>query len=361
VQTAFARPAVAVAQVESTGQLPAPRRTEEGRRLSTDQRWLQPAALFILLAITLVSVVRHDHTYGVMPYTQNFSWPEVTAHETLAQRFIDMIPASASVSAQSSLVPHLSDRTNIYLFPYADDRADYDFLDVTSDNYPYGPLDYRTVVRQLLLQGKYGLVAAEDGYLLLKRGLPGPGISSASPASSGPNALPNLPEAFCSFTQVAPQADTTPVQVDFASRSPDGASGTVSLVGFEVKRPGTLLQVVTYWKVDQGVIPPLRLYTSLLNSANQEIFGSDSFMQSFWCPSSTWQPGTIVQVQTDMLYIGNLPGGLSHLTLSLLPYEATSGTINTSNQGLSPRIVQAPAAVTAVQGRNLLQLQTFTL
>jgi hypothetical protein len=324
-------------------------------------RWLQPVALFLLLALTLLGVLRHDKTYGVMPYSQDFLWPQVTTHNQMAQRFIDMIPASASVSAQSSLVPHLSKRANIYLFPYADDQADYDFLDVTSDNYPYAPVDYRNVVRTLLLQGHYGIAASGDGYMLLKRGLPAPGLSPVSPAADGMNALPNLPQEFCSFTRVAPQANTTPVQVDFAPQVPGRETGTLSLVGFQVNRPGAFLQVVTYWKVSQGFIPPLHIYTSILNSANQEVFGTDNFAGSFWCPSSTWEPGTFIQMRTDMLYIGDVPRGLSHLALSLLPYSSTSGTISSSNQGVALHIVQAPETVSAVQGRNLLQLQMFTL
>ncbi|HEX7734372.1 MAG TPA: DUF2079 domain-containing protein [Ktedonobacteraceae bacterium] len=330
-------------------------------RASANPRWLQPVVLFLLLALTLLGVLRHDRTYGVMPYSQNFLWPQVTTHDQMAQRFIDMIPSSASVSAQSSLVPHLSKRANIYLFPYADDQADYDFLDVTSDNYPFAPADYRNVVRTLLLHGQYGIAASGDGYLLLKRGLSGPGLSPVSPATDGVNALPNLPQEFCSFTRVEPQAGTTPVHVDFMPQVPGRATGTVSLVGFQVNRPGAFLQVVTYWKVSAGFIPPLHLYTSVLNSNSQEVFGTDNFVGSFWCPSSTWETGTIVQMRTDMLYIGDVPRGLSHLALSLLPYSSTSGTINSSNQGIVLHIVQAPETVSAVQGRNLLQLQTFTL
>lgn len=338
----------------------AARGIARGVNALTNARWLQPASLFVLLIFTLVGVLRHDQTYGVMPYSQDFIWPQVTAHDALAQRFIDLIPATASVSAQSSLVPHLSKRTSIYLFPYADEQADYDFLDVTSDDYPYAPIDYRNTVRELLLHGDYGIVASGDGYLLLKRGLPGPGLAPLSPASDGANALPALPSAFCSFTQVAPQTGTTPVQVDFLPQSSQGTAGTISLVGFQVNRPGAFLQVVTYWRVSQGVIPPLHLEVSLLNSAQQEVFTTDNFTGAFWCPSSTWQPGTIVQMRTDLMYIGNVPGGLSHLALSLLPYSTTSGTISSDNQGLPLHIVQAPASVAVVQGRNLLQLQTFT-
>lgn len=328
------------------------------KRDDTVPRWLQPATLFVLLLFTIVGVLRHDQTYGVLPYSQNFIWPRTTAHTDLAQHFIDMIPPTASVSAQSSLVPHLSGRAQIYLFPYADDQADYIFLDVTSDTYPYLGSDYRTVVRKLLLQGHYGILAADDGYLLLKRGLPPPGPAPQSLADNGSDIVPSLPRNFCSFTRGALSPAATPLQVDFHSNEPE--MGTVSLVGFQVYRPGASLQVTTYWKVSQGTIPPLRIDIALLNGAGREVFSSDSFDGAFWCPSYTWEAGTIVQMQSDLFYIGNVPRGPSRLTLALLPSGTASGTINSSNRGLSPQIVRAPATVMIVQGRNLLQLQAFT-
>jgi uncharacterized membrane protein len=359
VRTEFAQ--AAAARSLAADAISEPLRPVPSVRSNAAPRWLQPAALLVLLAFTLVGVLRHDKTYGVMPYSQDFIWPQVTTHDEMARQFIDMIPAAASVSAQSSLVPHLSKRASVYLFPYADTQADYDFLDVTSDPYPYAPMDYRSVVRTLLLQGHYGIVASGDGYLLLKRGLPGPGLSPLSPATSGANALPDLPQDFCSFTRVAPQSGTTPLQVDFTAPASASPPGTVSLVGFQVNRPGAFLQVVTYWRVNQGVVPPLRIHASLLNNNGQEVFSSEEFAGSFWCPSSTWQVGTIVQMRSDLLYIGDVPRGQSRLAISLLPYSATSGTISSSNQGLALHIVQAPADVDVVQGRNLLQLQTFTL
>jgi uncharacterized membrane protein len=355
-----AQPQMALAGAPlSSGPLPD---THEPRPFSTlrggNPRWLQPVALALLLAFSLVSVLRHDQTYGVMPISQNFIWPQVTAHNTLAQHFINMIPSDASVSAQSSLVPHLSQRANIYMFPYEDSSADYIFLDVTSDRYPYAPADYQAVVKNLLLQGNYGIFASGDGYLLLKHGLPAPGLAPQSPAVSGVNAVINFPQAFCSFVQLSPQAGTTPVQVNFL---PAQNSGAVSLVGFQVKRPGAFLQLISYWKVSSTGLPPLQPSISLLDSGGTSVFASSDFSGAAWCPNSTWQPGTIVQMSTSLLYIGDVPRGPVHLALALLPYGAASGTINGNGQALPLQIVQAPAMVTAVPGKNLLQLQTFTL
>jgi uncharacterized membrane protein len=320
-------------------------------------RWLQPIVLLLLLLSILGGVLRHDQTYGALPISQDYVWPVVTPHDVLAQRFIDLIPPTASVTAQSSLVPHISQREHIYLYPYGVGTADYIFLDVTSDAYPFAQVDYINSVKNLLLHGNYGIVAAQDGYLLLKRGLPAPGLSSQSPVSSGPAAQVNLPAAFCSFIQVPPQPGATPVQVNF--RLPGASGGTVKLVSFQVEQSGAFLQIVSYWSVSQASTPALSLETTLLNTAGSEVFQSSDVVGASWCPTNTWRPGAIIQMTTALLYIGNVPGGPVHVTLALLPNGTASTTM--SKEGLPFQIVQAPQAVTALPGKNLLQLQTFTV
>ena len=136
--------------------------------------FMKGGMLAVLLGLVLFSSVRSDFFYhGHMPFSQGFSWPTPSAHTALAQQFIDKIPTDMSVSAQSQLVPHLSHRSDIYLFPYAVDQAQYIFLDVTSDVYPYYSFhDYLQAVKNTLSSGQYGIIAAQDGYLLLGRGLP---------------------------------------------------------------------------------------------------------------------------------------------------------------------------------------------
>ena len=133
--------------------------------------------LALMLIYILFTVLHQDSTHSAMPFAQGFRWPHITAHTQLAQHFIDMIPPTASVSAQTRLVPHLSQRLNVYMFPYADDRANYILLDVTGDRYPYfNTQAYIREVKKVLQSGNYGILAARDGYLLLERGLPHPGV-----------------------------------------------------------------------------------------------------------------------------------------------------------------------------------------
>jgi uncharacterized membrane protein len=136
--------------------------------------------LVMLLSLTLVSSLHYDFTFhGNLPFSTNFIWPTVSPHVARVQRFVNIIPPDASVSAQSHIVPHISERRDIYLFPYARDSVEYIFLDTTGDVYPYYDSSaYESVVRMVLSSGQYGILASDDGLLLLKRGLPPPTTST---------------------------------------------------------------------------------------------------------------------------------------------------------------------------------------
>ena len=329
-------------------------------------RWIQSISLIVLIGFVLFNVVRQDTVYGALPFSRGFGWPHTTAHDALAQRFIDMIPASATVSAQSSLVPHISERPTIYLFPYGDDRADYIFLDVTSYTYPYEPLKYSSEVKRVLLSGNYGIVAAQDGYLLLKRGRPSPGISPFSPVQNGDDVIPDLPDDFCSFVRVTGEEVPHPLQVDFSPNG--GPSAGISLVGYSVAPPNSFpaatrfMQVTAFWKVNTSGPPPLRILALLFDNTGKEQFSSIDFPALSWCPTSTWSPGMVLRTASSNLYIGNVPNGLVHVAIALLPYASPSGTIGAVTDRLPYNIVSAPAGiVTPVKGANALQLGTFTI
>jgi uncharacterized membrane protein len=328
-------------------------------------RWIQSISLIVLIGFVLFNVIRQDTVYGALPFSRGFKWPHTTAHDALAQRFIDMIPATASVSAQTSLVPHISERSAVYLFPYGDDRANYIFLDVTSYTYPYESPNYRSEVKRVLLSGTYGIVAAQDGYILLKRGLPSPGISPFSPVQNGADVIPDLPDDFCSFVRVTQREVPHPLQVDFSSNG--GSSADISLVGYSVAPPNSFpvatrfMQVTTFWMVNTSSPPPLRILALLFDNNGKEQFSSIDFPALSWCPTSTWRPGMVLRTASSTLYIGNVPNGLAHVAIALLPYASPSGTIGAVTDRLPFHIVSAPGAVTPVKGTNALQLDSFTI
>jgi uncharacterized membrane protein len=329
------------------------------------ERWIRPASLVVLLGFVLFNVVSVDFTYGALPFSRGFGWPHVTAHDALAQRFIEMIPASASVSAQSTLVPHISERTNIYQFPYDDDNANYIFLDITSTTYPYQYNQYTTEVKRVLLDGRYGVVAAQDGYLLLKRGLPSPGISPYSPTQNGDEVIPDLPDSFCSFARVSPLEVTHALQVDFMPSNSSGAD--ISLVGYSVAPPTAFsivtpfMQMTAFWKVNTPNPPPLEILVLLIDKNGKEQFSSIDFPALAWCPTSTWKPGSVLRTTSDTLWIGNVPGGLAHVAIALLPAVSPFGTIRAVTDRLPLHIVNAPETVIPVNGTNAVQLDAFTI
>jgi hypothetical protein len=153
-------------------------------RLSSSQ--LIRISILALLSCYVVALVLHyDTPQNTMPFAGGYNWSAPTPHNALAQAFINQIPPTASVSAQSDLVPHISHRSQIYLFPFGDGvqtpvYADYVFLDTTSDIYPfYTYQDYQTELGKILQSGNYGILKQQDGYYLLKRGLPPPHTSPA--------------------------------------------------------------------------------------------------------------------------------------------------------------------------------------
>lgn len=137
---------------------------------------LRVGALTLLLCYIVVCVsisTRKYDTYSAMFYTRGFIWPSVTSHNKLASRFLNQIPKDASVATQTSLIPHMSQREHIYLFPYATGYADYILLDATGYRYPFRSYDnYVATVQSVLESGTYGVIDREDGFVLLKRGAP---------------------------------------------------------------------------------------------------------------------------------------------------------------------------------------------
>jgi uncharacterized membrane protein len=88
----------------------------------------------------------------------------------VAYRFLSRIPDDASVSAQSDLAPHLSNRREIYVFP-AIENAEYVLLDLQGETFPVQLLGvpYPEQVRRLRADPRYEMLFEESGYVLFRR------------------------------------------------------------------------------------------------------------------------------------------------------------------------------------------------
>lgn len=81
------------------------------------------------------------------------------------------IPPEASVSAQDELLPHLSHRREIYLFPTIED-ADYILMDRLGSTYPLKAEDFEVFWQAAQDPYQYAKVYDGNGFLLLRREAP---------------------------------------------------------------------------------------------------------------------------------------------------------------------------------------------
>jgi uncharacterized membrane protein len=269
------------------------------------------ASRVALVALTLFAVgfsVREQRNHGNLPFSKLLVWPEQTAHTRIANELLTLIPPTASVSAQATLIPHVSERHSIYQFPYMALDSDYVFLDVTAFRYPFNgdTGQYAANVESVLTSPNYHMVAAEDGYLLFKRGA-GPVLDPADPLG--------LPPAFYTFTE---QPNSTPIRHPLAVTF----GGGLELVGYDVTPTftpvvATFYQVVTYWRVTGTV--PAGAYPYMVQARTGSSPGIYSrFVATTWRPMDTWQPGQTYVVATDNLAAVGGAGDVFTFNLSVL-------------------------------------------
>jgi uncharacterized membrane protein len=291
-----------------------------------------PWPRLIMTALTLYATVfgaysarEHGHT----PLTPGIVWPQSTAHSQLANQLIKLIPPDASVCAQTDLVPHISNRRFIYLYPYQMTSADYIFLDVTGSVYPLTSRDvYAQQVQGLLRDTDYHTVAATDGYLLLERGA-GPALDPSDPYG--------LPSSFYTFVTHA-ATPSHALNARFGSQ--------FELVGYDITPSATIypnnqfMQVVTYWRVTAPLDGPA--YPQIdLTGPNGVTVSAANFPANEWLPMADWKPGEVYQVDSAPIYVASAAGGLN--TVSVRVFAGARGdpeakpltaTINAQQSGL---------------------------
>ncbi len=334
--------------------------------------WLaQSGLLLLLLCLIIFSAIRADYERGVTPFSQGFKWPVQQVHDAQARTIINMIPPNASVSAQSNLIPHISHRSHIYQFPYGDKVADYVFLDVTSDITPFGnSYDYINEAKSVLINGGYGIVVARDGYLLVKRGLPPPGLSPLSPVQPGRYVsdvlvLPNLPASFCSYIDVSP--NDVQNRMDVAFEDSTTSTDTMDLIGDSVDAPqpfsvsGDSLSVTTYWKVMAPMKVPLQVLTFMTDTKGKEYQGTSDFPAVDWCQSQTLKAGMVIRLESRLFNVqgAHVPAGIAHVSIALVPLLLNGSKIMNVSLRLPLHIVEAPKDVSLTNGTNAVQVMTL--
>jgi len=232
--------------------------------------------IWILLILVLASSLYAQQQQGYLPGGGHYHLFTITDHHRQAAAIIAQIPPDAKVSAQDRLNPHVAGRETIYIFPRIDD-ADTIFVDVTGPAWPQHPNDLYATVQALLDTQGFGVAAADDGYLLLRKD----------------EATKQIPAPFYN-----------------AFRRPDHSLPTAPLATF-----GNQLQLVDYavttdahgevvvqlyWRALQPLTEDLRFYIAY-QDADGNVLQDNQFYQpvaTLWYPTSMWKVGETILVQS---------------------------------------------------------------
>jgi uncharacterized membrane protein len=233
-----------------------------------------------LAGVIVLLGARDQQLHGYLPGNGNHMALTITDHHRNAQAIIAQIPPDAVVSAQDRLNPHVSGRETVYIFPRIEDtrtgNADTIFLDVTGPAWPQHPNDLRATVDELLA-ADFGVAAAYDGYLLLRRG-----VTDRT-----------LPDSFYSAWR-APGVDLTRSRgVQFGD--------ALELVSFEIftDRYGeTVAEMV--WLPLITITQELRFYVAYVARDGTVLHHNDFYqpVSVLWYPTTMWEPGVSVRVRT---------------------------------------------------------------
>jgi hypothetical protein len=290
-----------------------------------------------LAVLVLLVSGAHHYQIGMSPLSQSFHPPRVTAHHRLAREFMALIPPDAPLSTQSGLYPHLAHREKAYFFPAIND-AQYVFLDVTGSSYPITTVQVYEAVQRLLSSHEFGVLAARDGYLLLKRGL------------SGDTAM-RLPDEFYTFAHVDEETIPHPLRARFGD--------ALELLGYDYsilnvvhahQLPAT---VTTYWRplrplADDHVFP---LFFTRQDGAIVYHYDGGT-PTSLWYPIHRWQEGEVIRVETPILSVGRLQSAI----VAVVPSPADPWSIEDRVQPIESAGEQS---LEMYEGGTLLKLFDF--
>jgi len=258
-------------------------------------RLLKVKKAFVVAVFTIYALIFttfYHQRLGYSPLGTLFSWPQITAHHRLGEQLAKSIPQDAVVVAQDRLNPHVSQRETVYIFPRNLDKAEYVFLDVSEQSdYPVSYSEYNEAVKNLLDREDFGVVASEDGYIILQRG-----------AKRVP-----LSKKFYDFLLADDLDEASPVAVSFGN--------DVRLSGLQLSsQRGRILEVHSHWQTTQTPQDDHHLFVCLVDEDGIPLPGTIREMRaSTWHPPSRWTPKQIVYSRERI----QLPAYVDLATISL--------------------------------------------
>jgi uncharacterized membrane protein len=229
-------------------------------------------------------------------------WPdcfEVTEHHRQVEAALRRIPADAVVAAQDPLVPHLSHREQIYLFPWVpkDVQPDYVVLDREMKTYPLVIDAYRSLFYNRLAGTEYQIDHQIDSLYVFRY------AGSVSPAVARED---RWGEAL------------TLTGYEVAAAPPGEAFGPV-----EGELPaGATVCVSLFWRVEQPIEQNYSVFVHLVSADGRLLAQHDGWPADAHRPTSVLLPGAVVR---DVHYLDVGEAVSTDAVLRIGLYESMTG------------------------------------
>lgn len=290
----------------------------------------KPVALMLAAAV-LLSILSSYYRQVFLPLIDHI--PAVTEHQRLGEAFVAMVPSQAGVSAGTTINPHVSQRQSLYLFPELKD-AEYVLLDVSANTHPIDGASQRRVVMDLIKGGQWGIVAADDGYLLL-----GKGAGSSS-----------FPERFFDFARARDPNIDNSIETSF---------GPLRLLGYSFEPKGKLhgkdpyATLTTYWRISEPVKKDYGITVFLISPSNTVVAGITQHAATIWYPTSQWRPGEVIKIVVPRIPLAGYARG--EVQLGVIDGQDE----NVVEQRVRPKILESPQSFALNGDETLLRLRTL--
>ncbi len=234
---------------------------------------------------------------GAGPFGGNYAPAIIDDHARRAASIASALPADASVSASSALVPRVSRRGGVYVFPAVLD-ADFIFLDLRASPAPTSAGDVFLRVQDLLASGNWQVQQADDGLLVLQRAtnarqlasnvasdVADPRASASDELAADPNSSPSSELTTDPSWETANEATKVTLLSATLLPSPDGA--------IEVDGPRAILR--TTWRTERGLPAGTRLefWVDLKDGQRLHVWDIASL---WWNPPERWTTGETITV-----------------------------------------------------------------
>ncbi|TME97945.1 MAG: DUF2079 domain-containing protein [Chloroflexi bacterium] len=246
---------------------------------------------------------------GAGPFGGNYAPAVIDEHARRAASIATTLPADATVSASSALVPRVSRRAGVYVFPAVLD-ADFIFLDLRASPAPTSAGDVFLRVQDLLASGNWQLQQAEDGLLVLQRStnarqfasnVTSVAVDQRAPVSSEAVADASSPASRDAMADPSSPASSEPTTDPSSATTNDAANVTLLSATLlpspdgeiDVDGPRAILRTV--WRTERALPAGTRLefWVDLKDGQRLHLWDIASL---WWNPPERWTPGETVTV-----------------------------------------------------------------